>query len=150
MKKLLTLLFAAITIGTTAAQLAIPGEVFAENPARFNGRRVTIKNIDIIGELPNSNQPQINISPAAPFTVSPGAIGTPTAPKVAPCRPPRGFSEIIIFFKGNPGFNGCFFMQDAMKDQLYRELGGQNIEAQISFRGDHRTGYNVTFYRLGR
>jgi len=37
-----------------------------------------------------------------------------------------------------------------MKAQMDRELGGQNVDAQITFRGDYRTGYNVTFYRLGQ
>ena len=41
-------------------------------------------------------------------------------------------------------------MSDMMKTQLDRELGGQQVDAQITFRGDYRTGYNVTFYRLGR
>ena len=141
-----------MTIGMVAssvAQLAIPGEIFADNPTRFNGRKVTIKNIEIVGGLQTSNQAQISASPLTTFNVAPGAIGTPTAPNVAPCRPPRGFSTIDLNFKAKPEFKGCFFMNDAMKKQLDRELGGQILEAQITFRGDYRTGYNVTFYRLG-
>ena len=49
MKKL-TLLFAVAfaVVGSAMAQMAIPGEVFAGNPSRFNGRKVTIKNIEIV------------------------------------------------------------------------------------------------------
>jgi len=36
-----------------------------------------------------------------------------------------------------------------MKQQLDREMGHENAPAQLTFRGDSRTGYNVTFYRLG-
>ena len=147
-------LLAALTIGMVAssvAQMAIPGEIFASNPTRFNGRKVTIKNIQISGETTNSNQGLL-VGPSSNATINfnSGVIGTPTTPNVVPCRPPRGFSEINVFFKGEPEFKGCFFMADAMKTQLGRELGGQNIDAMITFRGDYRTGYNVTFYRLGQ
>ena len=153
MRKLL--LLAVMTIGMIAssvAQLAIPGEVFAQNPARFNGRKVTIKNIEIVStNFVGSAISGPAIGPTGgSVAVAPGAIGTPTAPNTSPCRPPRGFSQIEIFFKGEPGFKACFFMMDSMKTQLEREMGNQNVDAQITFRGDYRTGYNVTFYRLGQ
>ena len=49
MKKL-TLLFAVAfaVVGSAMAQMAIPGEVFAGNPSRFNGRKVTIKNVEVV------------------------------------------------------------------------------------------------------
>jgi len=146
-------LLAALTVGMMAssiAQIAIPGEVFAGNPTRFNGRRVTIKNIEIISQDPVG--PSISgpaIGPTGPMVFAPGAAGTPSAPSTHPCRPPRGYSQVSIFFKGAPEYKGCFFMADNMKTQLDRELGGQDVDAQITFRGDYRTGYNVTFYRLG-
>ena len=146
-------LLATLTIGMiagSAAQMAIPGEIFADNPARFNGRKVTIKNIQINSGLTTSNQPAITGSPAtANFNAAPGPVGSPSAPNVNPCNPPRGFSKLNLFFKAKPEYNGCFFMADAMKTQLDRELGGQSVDAEITFRGDYRTGYNVTFYRLG-
>ena len=153
MRKLL--LLAVMTIGMVAssvAQLAIPGEVFAQNPARFNGRKVTIKNIEIVSQnFVGSAISGPAIGPTGgSVALTPGAIGTPTQPNVAPCRPPRGFSQVELFFKGEPEFKACFFMSDAMKAQLNREMGGQNVDAMITFRGDHRTGYNVTFYRLGQ
>ena len=146
-------LLAALTVGMMAssiAQIAIPGEVFAGNPARFNGRRVTVKNIEIISQDPIG--PSISgpaIGPTGSMVFAPGAAGTPSAPSTHPCRPPRGYSEVSIFFKGAPEYKGCFFMADNMKTQLDREIGHENTPAMINFRGDHRTGYNVTFYRLG-
>jgi hypothetical protein len=134
-------------IGSTFAQMAIPGEVFAGNPNRFNGRKVTIKNIVIKSESVGTNQSPI--SGTVNLNVAPGAVGTPAAPNVTPCRAPRGFSKVSVFFKGTPEFNGCFFMADNMKSQMYREIGHEDTEAQITFRGDSRTGYMISFYRLG-
>jgi hypothetical protein len=144
-------LLAALTIGmmaTSVAQMAIPGEVFATNPARFNGRQTTIKNVEIVKTL-GTNGPSIG-GPAGSLQVgAPGPIGSPTAPTAAPCRPPRGFSEINVSFTGSPDYKGCFFMADAMKAELDRQCGHTNTPAQLTFRGDSRTGYHVTFYRLG-
>ena len=144
-------LLAVLTIGMVAssvAQMAIPGEIFAENPARFNGRKVTLKNVEVVNSN-NAHQPGIVAGPVGPIQAAPGAVGTPSAPNVTPCRPPRGFSQVSVFFKAAPEYQGCFFMADAMFNQLMREVGHENTPAQITFRGDSRTGYNVTFYRLG-
>lgn len=148
MKKL-TLLFAVAfaVVGSAMAQMAIPGEVFAGNPSRFNGRKVTIKNVEVV-KTDAHGGPSIG-GPAGSLTGGPGAVGTPSAPATHPCRPPRGFSEVSVFFKGAPDFKGCFFMADNMKQQLDREMGNENAPAQLTFRGDSRTGYNVSFYRLG-
>lgn len=140
-------------VASSVAQLAIPGEVFAQNPSRFNGRKVTIKNIQIVS-TPSSVGSVISGPAIGPtgssVALTPGVIGTSATPNVTPCRPPRGFSQVDLFFKGEPEFKACFFMSDAMKNQLNREMGGQNVDAMITFRGDYRTGYNVTFYRLGQ
>ena len=148
MKKL-TLLFAVAfaVVGSAMAQMAIPGEVFAGNPSRFNGRKVTIKNVEVV-KTDVHGGPSIS-GPAGSLSGGPGAVGTPGAPATQPCRPPRGFSEVSVFFNSSPEFKGCFFMADNMKQQLDREIGHENTPAQLTFRGDSRTGYNVTFYRLG-
>lgn len=149
MKKLLTLAVLAVAVvGSAVAQMAIPGEIFANNPSRFNGRRVTLKNIEIVKADPHTGGPAIG-GPAGSFQSAPGAVGTPSAPTVQPCRPPRGFSEVSIFFTGEPAYKACFFMADNMKQQLDRELGDTKTPAMINFRGDSRMGYHITFYRLG-
>lgn len=136
-------------IGSSVAQMAIPGEVFAQNPARFNGRKVTIKNIQIVAENLNGGNNTVGTL-SGPFSLgAPGPVGTPSAPNVAPCRPPRGYTTLNIFFKGEPEYKGCFFMMDSMFTQLNRELGGHDADAMISFRGDARTGYHVSLYKLG-
>ena len=149
MKKLLSLAVLAVAVvGSAVAQMAIPGEVFAGNPSRFNGRKVTIKNVEIVkSDVTNGNS--VIGGPAGTLNGAPGAIGTPNAPAAHPCRPPRGFSKVEIFFKGAPDYKVCFFMADNMKTQLDRECGRENTPAQITFRGDTRMGYMVSFYRLG-
>lgn len=150
MKKfLLTALITIGMIGSSLSQMPIPGEVFATNPTRFNGRITTIKNIEIVKPKLHSVGPSIG-GPAGSFSHgAPGPIGSPTAPMTQPCRPPRGYSEIDVFFIGQPEYKGCFFMADNMREQLLRECGHENTPAQISFRGDSRMGYHVTLYRLG-
>lgn len=150
MRKFLLMTLVTIgMIGSSFSQMAIPGEVFASNPARFNGRRVTVKNIEIVKEDAHGVGPSIG-GPAGSFSHgAPGPVGSPTAHPTQPCRAPRGFSEVSIFFKGAPEYKGCFFMADNMKTQLDRECGHENTPAMIDFRGDSRMGYHITAYRLG-
>ena len=110
MKKL-TLLFAVAfaVVGSAMAQMAIPGEVFAGNPSRFNGSKVTIKNIEIV-KADAHGGPSIG-GPAGSFQGAPGAAGTPNAPATHPCRPPRGFSEVSVFFKGAPNLKDVSLWQ---------------------------------------
>lgn len=146
-KGILTVVLTIGMIGATFAQMAIPGGIFADNPARFNGRKVTIKNIAIKSE--DSHPTTISVLSGPSNIAANGNVGA-SQPRVAPCRPPRGFEKVGVFFIEKPEFEGCFFMAKSMYDQLQRELGGHNVDAQITFRGDYRTGYNVTFYRLGQ
>lgn len=154
MKKfLLIALFTISFIGSSVAQMAIPGAVFASKPASFNGRQVTIKNI----QLDFSSQKVHGfIGPVAPVggpgavSVGPGPVGSPTAPATTPCNPPRGFKKLDVIFLEVPEVKYCFFMKDAMYTELERQSGHQNVDAQITFRGDARMGYNVTFYKIGR
>lgn len=149
MKKiLLTLLVTIGMIGSSLSQAIIPGEIFAANPARFNGRPTTIKNVeivksDVIGG-PSISGPVGTMSHGAP-----GPVGSPSAPNNTPCRPPRGFSQVNLHFKGAPEYNGCFFMSDVMKAQMDRECGHHNTPATVSFRGESRVGYAITAYKLG-
>ena len=149
MKKLVTLAVVAIAVvGSAVAQMAIPGEIFAGNPARFNGRKVTLKNIELVKADLDQGGPAIG-GPAGAVHGAPGAVGTPNAPVVAPCRPPRGFTKVEVFFKGAPEYKACFFMASNMKEQMDREIGHENTPAQITLRGDARMGYMISFYRLG-
>ena len=106
MKKFLLSLLAIGMMGSSVAQMAIPGGIFADNPTRFNGRKVTVKNVQIdFNDLAVSNG-VIAPNPVN-LNVAPGPIGTPTSPKVTPCRAPRGFTKVKVFFLEKPEYNAC-------------------------------------------
>lgn len=150
MKKLLLLALISVA-GSAAAQMAIPGASFADNPGRFNGRKVTVKDVKLnfSGEMaaPNTAVAPANLSGSIQMpSVAPGPNGNGTV--VNRCNPPRGFKKVNVDFNAAPNYKGCFFMPSAMYDQLKREAGGQSVSAKITFRGDVRIGYSVTFYQL--
>jgi len=154
MRKYITFIVLAIlSVSYSAAQMAIPGKAFADNPARFNGRKVSLKNVSVSIES-NLGSNNSVVAPA-PLTAPSSAINA--RPIVAPgpsffiliWRPPRGFKEVDVTFIDAPEYKGCFFMADPIYNQLKRDLGGQTVNAIITFRGDSRTGYNLTFYKLG-
>ena len=150
MKKLTILLTVLFVSVAAMAQMAIPGAAFADNPSRFNGRKVTVKGVEF--DFSNTTL-AVN---AAPLVGSSAALSAPVVVPTANgantptvrCNPPRGFTKVDVNFYSAPTYKGCFFMADQMFTQLERESGGQSIEAEITFRGDSRTGYNLTFYRL--
>jgi len=149
MKKFLLSLLAIGMMGSSVAQMAIPGGIFADNPTRFNGRKVTVKNVQVDFTDLNTQNGVITSGPTN-LNVAPGAIGTPSAPNVSPCRAPRGFSKVKVFFLEKPEYDACFFMSTPMYEQLKRETGRTTTDVRITFRGDSRVGYNITFYRLGQ
>ena len=151
MRKFLLSLLAIGMMGSSVAQMAIPGGIFADNPSRFNGRKVTIKNVQIdLNDLVGTNQ-ATSIAPiSGPVQMPQVAPGPNGSGRAVRCNPPRGFKQVTVFFLEKPEFETCFFMADAMYEQLKRETGGQTVDVHLTFRGDSRTGYNVTFYRIGQ
>lgn len=146
-KSLLFILILGISV-ISYGQMAISGELFASNPARYNGRTVTIKNIEIV-KFNDLQGPSIGGTAGSFSQGAPGPIGSPTQPTTAPCRPPRGYTIVNISFLGAPEYKGCFFMLESMKTQMERECAHEKTPAQVTFRGDSRTGHLITFYRLG-
>ena len=148
MKKLIALLTVCSLTLSAMAQMAIPGGVFASNPTRFDGRKVTIKNIEII-KTDENGLGTIGGPGIAAYGL-PGAGGIPSAvSSAAPCRPPRGFKTVEINFLEETSFKACFFMAENMRKQMYLEVGDQPCAAQITIRGNGRAGYHISFYRLG-
>ena len=151
MRKYITfIVLALLSVSYSAAQMAIPGKAFADNPARFNGRKVSLKNVSVSIEsnLGSNNSVIAPATVTAPISARPIVAPGPRQ-MIQTCRPPRGFKEVDVNFIDAPEYKGCFFMADAIYNQLKRDLGGQTVNAQITFRGDSRTGYNLTFYKLG-
>ncbi len=150
MKKVLSFALTMVAVGSTLSQMVIPGESFAKNPASFNGRKVSVKNIQITATqttAPGVIAPA-PINPVGTATVAPGANGTGT--QVIRCNVPRGYKQLDVNFLAAPDFEGCFFTSDAMYKSLAATSNGTPVDAQITFQGDNRLGYNVTFYRIGK
>lgn len=146
MKKSIILLTTLLLSAAAMAQMAIPGAAFADNPTRFNGRKVTVKGVSF--DFNSSTNGANIVSPMGGPVGAPTAAPGPSSNTVVRCNPPRGFSEVKINFHSAPSFKACFFMADPMLTQLERESSAPVVEAEITFRGDLRVGYNVTFYRL--
>lgn len=150
MKKLLSFALVVFAVGSAMAQMVIPGESFAKNPSSFNGRKVSVRNVQVDFSNNMVAAPGA-VAPAGPINSvasAPGANGAGT--QVVRCNPPRGFSQLDVTFLAAPEFEGCFFMQNAMYSELQRQAGGRAIDIQLTFQGDSRTGYNVTFYKIGK
>ncbi len=155
MKKITTFFaMAAMMVGAAYSQVTIRGIDFATNPAKWNGKPVTVKDI----QLNMSNHQAVAAGAVAPAgTVAPGgALGGAPGPNgqgaaVIRCNPPRGFKQIDVDFIEKPDFEGCFFMSEAMYNELKKQTAGQTkVDVQLTFRGDNKMGYQVTFYRLGK
>ncbi len=140
-------------IGMSKAQMVMAGEQFSKNPAQFNGRQITIKNI----QLDFSNNmagPSGAVAPAphagAPSNApqAPGPNGQGAA--VIKCNPPKGYVAVDVDFLADPEYKGCFFLSQAQYDQLKRQAGGQKLDAQITFKGDSRMGYQISLFKIGK
>jgi hypothetical protein len=136
-------------MGSLSAQsLPVDQVQFTSNPAVFNGKMVSVSGI-----LINPNNP----TPAAPgaISVAPGAsvsagAGTSAAPRTPAtrCNAPRGFVTLDVDFPADPTFQACFFISQAMFNTLPK--GQDKIQSSLAFKGDHRIGYTITLYKLGK
>ena len=72
------------------------------------------------------------------------ALGAP----VIRCNAPRGFVNLDVDFPQDPTFQACFFMSQAMFSSLPK--GQDHIPVTLTFKGDHRFGYTVTIFKLGK
>ena len=136
-------------MGSLSAQsLPVDQVQFTSNPTAFNGKMVSVPGI-----LINPNNPTpfpSGVIPAAPGSSLSSGSGTPAAP-VAPvirCNAPRGFVALDVDFPKDPTFQACFFVSRAMFNSLPK--GQDKIQSTITFKGDHRIGYTITLYKLGK
>ncbi len=140
-------------IGMSKAQMVIAGEQFSKNPAQYNGRQITIKNI----QLDFSNNAAAPAGAVAPAPHGGAPSNAPQAPgpngqgaQTIKCNPPKGFVSIDVDFIADPEYKGCFFISQAQYNQLKTQAGGQRLDAQITFKGDNRMGYNITLFKIGK
>lgn len=157
MKKITSLIALALfMIGSAFSQMIIDASLFAENPSRYNGKRVTIKNIvidlnfkDTFKGVKVGTTPKPTFGGSALGIPNLGPLPTGNSTVVMQCNPPRGFERVVVLFPQKPEYIGCFFMADAMKKKLISEAGGQTkLDAEVTIKGDSNTGYNITFFRV--
>ena len=140
-------------MGSLSAQGLLVDQVkFSSNPMAFSGKMVSISGVLINPSNPTSPSPGV-ISPApsaSPVIVAPGSGSAPVAPSASAvrCNAPRGFVALDVDFPADPTFQACFFMSQAMFSSLPK--GQDKILSTITFKGDHRFGYTVTLYKLGK
>ncbi len=144
------MLILVLTLGIVCdsfSQMAISGGIFAENPARYNGRMVTIKNVRLNLSAQNRSVGVSSVGPAGSGLIPQGSSAV--AATTPSCLPPKGFNQVDIVFIEKPDYRGCFFMSEALYNQCKKEVKGKtSVDVQITFRGDNRTGFNIESYRL--
>jgi hypothetical protein len=127
-------------MGSLSAQDLVVDQVnFTSNPAAFSGKMILIKGIYI-----NASSPK----PSAP---SPAPIGIRPRPASSPdptdrCNAPRSFVPLNVEFPDDPNFQACFFMSQSMFSSVPKCQ--DKIQVTLIFKGDHRTGYAVTMYKM--
>lgn len=134
-------------MGSLSAQsLEIDPVQFTSKPAAFNGKMVTVSGILINPSNPTPPAPGV-ISVAPGSSVSAGA-GTSSGTSATRCNAPRGFVTLDVDFPADPTFQACFFISQAMFSSLPK--GQDKIQSSLTFKGDHRIGYTISLYKLGK
>lgn len=122
-------------MGSLSAQSLLVGPVqFTSNPAAFNGKMVSVSGI--------------LINPSNPTPPAPGVISVAPGAPISRCNAPRGFVVLDVDFPTDPTFQACFFISQSMFNSLPK--GQDKIQSTLTFKGDHRVGYTVTLYKLGK
>ncbi len=136
-------------MGSLSAQSLVVGPVqFTSNPAAFNGKMVSVSGVLI--NPSNPTPPAPGVMPAAPGASISAGSGTPAAlgAPVVRCNAPRGFVALDVDFPTDPTFQACFYISQSMFSSLPK--GQDKIQSTLTFKGDHRVGYTVTLYKLGK
>ena len=136
-------------MGSLSAQgLTVDPVQFTSNPAAFNGKMVSVSGVLINPNNPTPPAPGVMpVAPGASVSAGPGAAAAPGVPVVR-CNAPRGFVALDVDFPTDPTFQACFFISQAMFNGLPK--GQDKIQSTLTFKGDHRFGYTVTLYKLGK
>ena len=148
MKNLCFIAVMALMGSLSAQGLAVDPVQFTSNPSSFNGKMVSVSGVLINPNNPTPPAP--GVMPAAPGASISAGAGTSVAPSatVVRCNAPRGFVALDVDFPTDPTFQACFFISQAMFNGLPK--GQDKIQSTLTFKGDHRIGYTVTLYKLGK
>ncbi len=106
----------------------VDANAYCNNPKKYNGRTITIKNVILKSSNNNST----------PSAVSPIGVNKTNTP----CTPPKGYKYLNIEFP-NPTFDGCFVLPQNMTSTI---VSGRDIRVTITFKADsnlHNTISNL-------
>lgn len=143
MKKI-TLLFLSIfaLIKMSNAQTAIDPMEFFNNPSKFNGRIVTMKDIIVHRGYKAGN----DITPAS-TQITPGS-GTSTPPNsnttAIRCNAPRGYEMLEIVFP-NGQTKGCFIILTKIANPV---PSNKDVTATITFKADNRAMNKISMIKF--
>jgi hypothetical protein len=147
MKK--TLLVALISLFTQVegyGQMSISGRIFAENPSRFNGRVITLKDIRV-----KTNQQSSVVNTPVKSDKKENVNSKSKVIPLKDCITPKGYKQFDVEFTEKPDFIGCFFIGEDLLKQFKKEtIAKSEVDIQLTVRGDSRTGYTIISYSLGK
>lgn len=146
MKKLsLTLIALFCFFKISSAQIIVDANDFASNPAKYNGRTITIKGIKIqIQDEGNSTVGGGSIGGSGNISSGSGASGGSNNAPSTRCTPPKLYQTLNVQFNV-PTYEGCFVILSKMATII--PVGG-SPKADLTFKADTRTMNKVTGIRL--
>ncbi len=158
MKKITSLLVCSLAFFSVSnAQMVVDATDFYNNPAKYNGRTIVLKDIIVhkaapVGTTitPAAGAPGSPVSPGGSTggVTTPSAVtgGTPSAP-AAPamrCNPPRNFEVLEVVFP-NGQTKGCFVILSKMANPI---PSNKDVLATITFKADTRLLNKVTMIKF--
>ena len=140
MKKLFLFLLSVIAFSQYAtAQNVVDANDFYENPTKYNGRTIILKDILVRkGGVKNAN-----ISSGSP--ISQGSGNAPnSAGNSTRCIAPRNYEMLDIIFP-NGKSKGCFIILNKVANPIPSD---KNVTATISFKADSRTMNKISMIKF--
>ena len=133
-------------VGAAMAQMQIDGGQFANNPAQFNNKAVTLKGVTVVFS-DNHGGP----GHGGPGHGGPGMGPGPGGAQGAPCNAPRGSEKVTLKFNSAPQFSGCFFATTQLINDFKRKSGNRpEAKAVVSVKGNTQTGFQISFLDVAR
>jgi hypothetical protein len=136
MKKITLFVLSIVALASAAmaqGAMTIKAVDFTNNPARFNGKTISIRGI------------KLDLTAAAAAAAATTGAVSASAPPTSRCNPPRGFKSIEVDFTNDPTFSKCFYITEAQYNALPK---GHVLTAQLTFKGSDRLGYSITMFKL--
>ena len=140
MKKIFLFLFSIIAISQYAtAQNVVDANDFYDNPTKYNGRTIILK--DIIVRKGGVKSADIGSG----VQVNPGAGSAPSSSTTAVrCTAPRNYEIFDVVFP-NGKSKGCFIILNKVANPV---PSGKDVTATITFKADSRTMNKISMIKF--